>query len=236
MTRKPVKVSIALIFQTPPSVAAAGSAGSFADRVVERNAKKQFVIPGSQLKGKLRHACEQIIKGLEGHVLEDSVLEGSVCDSPRAQTMCLNSTKSHCLICKIFGNSSLPSSLRFHELVAEPGGRAEDSGLVSPSLRAMVSINRQRVTSADNRLFLVETAPYIPQLRFASDKAITGSLDSAAQMKLLLAGLRLITAWGGMKSRGVGWTVRAEATAHFDGKQVQEADWQEVLQLWNDSK
>src|SRR5262245_21180781 len=80
MARKPVNIALTLVFQTPPSIAAAGAFGSIADRVVERNGWGQFIIPGSQVKGKVRHACEQLARALGQ----------PICDSPRAATMCSN--------------------------------------------------------------------------------------------------------------------------------------------------
>ena len=234
MAGKPVKVGIALVFQTPPSIAAAGVLTSIADRVVERNAKGQFVIPGSQVKGKLRHACEQLLRGMEK----------GVCKPPRAETMCPPGTDPPCLLCHVFGGPACPSPLRFHNLVLGDSGKELNPKPPAPSLRAMTGMNRRRATVAEGRLFLVETAPYFPELRFFNDEAITGTLESEAQVKLLLAGLKLIPAWGGMKSRGLGWIARweedgrikvgVEVSAVFDGKPVEMANWQEVRRLWSD--
>jgi CRISPR/Cas system CSM-associated protein Csm3 (group 7 of RAMP superfamily) len=222
---KPVRIGVVLTFQTPPSIAAAGTLGSIADRFAERNARGQFVIPGSQLKGKLRHACEQVV----------GALGQPICQSPRPQTMCPNPPggEPHCPVCVIFGNPAFASPLRFHDLVSDLSEVGENME-VEPSLRAMVSLNRRRATAAEKRLFLVETAPYYPGLRFGNEVAITGNLQTAAQIKLLLAGLKLITAWGGMKSRGAGWSLKTQATALFNNSPVEENAWQEITQLWNE--
>ena len=92
-------------------------------------------------------------------------------------------------------------------------------------------MNRRRGTVADQRLFLVETAPWLPGLPFSNGSAISGKLDSVAQVRLLLAGLKLLPAWGGMKSRGLGWA-SVEATATWEGTPLAPADWQEVMQQW----
>jgi CRISPR/Cas system CSM-associated protein Csm3 (group 7 of RAMP superfamily) len=224
-TMNPLVIDVTLIFETPPSVAAAGATGSIADRFAERNARGQFIIPGSQLKGKLRHACEQFLR---------SVYQ-QICESPRAETMCPNASgiDPQCLVCDLFGNPAFPSPLRFHDLVADIS-RLEGNDETTPSLRAMVSLNRRRATAAEGKLFLVETASYLPELQFSNSRAITGALRSEAQVKLLLAGLKLIRAWGGMKSRGAGWTIRAEVSAAFNGKTVGSGNWQEIKQLWRD--
>lgn len=233
---KPVNVGIALVFQTPPSIAAAGALSSIADRVGERNAKGQFIIPGSQVKGKLRHACEQLLRGIEK----------GICEPPRAETMCPNvlSIDPPCPLCRIFGSPAYPSPLRFHDLVLDVDSEEPGREPLLPSFRAMIGMNRRRAMVAEGRLFLVETAPYFPELRFFNAEAITGTLDSEAQVKLLLAGLKLIPAWGGMKSRGLGWITRweeegrikvgVEVSAVFDRKPVEMTDWQEVRRLWSD--
>ncbi len=228
MANKPVSIKITLVFQTPPSTAASGAFGTMADRVVERNALGQFIIPGSQVKGKLRHSCEQLLRALGK----------DICDSPRAETMCPNSPggESPCLACRIFGNPALPSLLCFHDLVLKTGHGELGSEMGAPSLRAMIGVNRRRATVAEGQLFLVETAPYFSELRFASNEAVSGSLDSEAWVRLLVAGLRLVPAWGGMKSRGLGWTARLEVSATFDGKPVELTNWQGLKNLWTDSK
>jgi CRISPR/Cas system CSM-associated protein Csm3 (group 7 of RAMP superfamily) len=196
--------------------------------VVERNALEQFIIPGSQVKGKVRHACEQLMRALGQRI----------CTAPRAATMCPNSpgTDSPCSICRVFGNPALRSAVHFSDLVWEEGSSVPGDEPVTPALRAMIGINRRRATGAEGRLFLVETAPYFREQRFSNTAAITGTLDSAAQVKLLLAGLRLILAWGGMKSRGLGWITQVEAMATWDGSPVQATNWQEVKQLWSDTE
>jgi CRISPR/Cas system CSM-associated protein Csm3 (group 7 of RAMP superfamily) len=225
MARNAVNVNLTLIFDTPPSIAAAGAFGSIADRVILRNARGQFIVPGSQVKGKVRHACEQLVRALPQ----------PVCEAPRAATMCPNlpDIVSPCVVCSIFGSPAVRSPLRFTDLVWDSGQEMAGREIVTPDRRAMVGLNRRRATAAEGRLFLVETAPYFPELRFTHAQAITGSLDSPAHVKLVLAGLRLIVAWGGMKSRGLGWTTRVDVAATFNGQPVQMTDWQEVQHLWN---
>lgn len=227
MARNPVSIALTLVFQTPPSIAAAGAFGSLADRVVERNARGQFIIPGSQVKGKVRHACEQLVRALD--------VEQRVCEAPRVATMCPNPPGSDppCPICRIFGSPALRSALYFSDLVWEGESMVMEGKTIAPALRAMIGLNRRRATVEEGRLYLVETAPYFREQCFSNTVAITGRLDSEAQVKLLLAGLRLILAWGGMKSRGLGWVTRVEASATFNGSLVQMTDWQEVKRLWS---
>ena len=187
-----VKISLALTFETPPSVGAGGASGTIADKVVTRNASGAFVIPASQVKGKLRHACEQLLRAVGAQL----------CTPPRPERMCpyaKDTLASPCLLCEIFGSPFQRSRLRFHDLVAL------QKDLPHETLRTMVSLNRQRRTAEAGRLFLIETAPHLDGLRFENDEAVTGFVTNERQVHLLLAGLQLLFTWGGGTSRGLGW-------------------------------
>ena len=202
-----LKVSLRVRFATPPSVGAGGVTGTLADKVVTRDARGRFVIPGSQVKGKLRHACEQLLRARGA----------SLCRPPLPERMCPHDERvanPPCLLCALFGSPAERSRLRFHDLVAEET-EADDE-----ALRAMVSLNRRRRTAEAQRLFLVETAPNVPDLLFASEEAITGHVETEAHVHLLLAGLRMLFAWGGGASRGLGWGVLT-ANAWLGGRDVQ---------------
>jgi CRISPR/Cas system CSM-associated protein Csm3 (group 7 of RAMP superfamily) len=205
-----IKIDLTLTFTTPPSVGAGGVSGTLADKVVTRNASGEFIIPASQLKGKLRHACEQLLRA-QGVPL---------CRPPRGEQMCPQVSEDEdagkpmprcaedkykdqprCLLCQIFGSPAYPSRLRFHDLIA-----VQDN-LPDETLRQMVSLNRRRRTAEDKRLFTIETAPNFAGLQFRNSEAITGRLrpDETKYLHLLLAGLKMLFAWGGSSSRGLGW-------------------------------
>ena len=199
-------IDITLQIDTALSVGAGGSGGVLADKAIVRNRLNQLVLPGSHLKGRLRHACEVIAraKGLP------------VCDSPRAENMCpqLSRIKEPpCVICALFGSPAWPSPLQFGDLVygqpneVEPGRFLPDKQ--QPFIRPGASINRRRRTVEEQRLFFTETSPPAALVHFHNGQAISGWLPNderaEAQVKLLLAGLTLIQNWGGGKSRGLGW-------------------------------
>ena len=211
-----VKISLRISFATPPSVGAGGVTGTLADKVVTRDARGRFIIPASQVKGKLRHACKQLLRA-QGVPL---------CHPPQPERMCPHDedVKSPpCLLCKVFGSPAERSRLRFHDLAAE---ESESHG---ETLRAMVSLNRRRRTAEAQRLFLVETAPNVSGLLFGSEEAITGYVEDGGHLQLLLAGLRMLFAWGGGASRGLGWG-ELTARAWLDGQEVQ-LDIEEVKAL-----
>lgn len=188
-----LQIDLTLTVETALSVGAGGSGGVLADKAIVRDRLNRLILPGSHLKGRLRHACEVLARrgGL------------SVCDAPRPQTMCphLGTIPAPCPICQIFGSPAYPGPLHFDSLIY-----AEATPF--PTLRPGVSLNRRRRTAEDQRLYFVETSPPGGQVHFHRSPAIRGWLDAEraeAQTRLLLAGLAFLRTWGGGKSRGLGW-------------------------------
>ncbi|WP_307786254.1 RAMP superfamily CRISPR-associated protein [Okeania sp. KiyG1] len=109
----------------------------------------------------------------------------------------------HCLICQIFGNSSLASRVIFNDLICE-----ENPENLPEILRPGVTINRRRGTAEENKLYFLETSPVNAQLRFTGEILIQGNINpnyvDYAQA-LIWAGLQQINALGGSKSVGLGW-------------------------------
>lgn len=190
-------------------VGAGGSSGSLADKPIIRNAKGKFLIPASQLKGRLRHECEKLARGL-GWL---------ICESPKPETMCPQRAgvtedeaigfqhqyqvdsegHYHCLICQIFGNPVLPSRIIFDDLIC-----IEEPENVPEVLRPGVTLNRRRKTAEDKKLYFLETSPPNTQLPFVGAIHLQSDCPSYAKA-LIAAGLRHIHALGGSKSAGLGW-------------------------------
>lgn len=205
-------ITITLTVDTALSVGAGGSGGVLADKAIVRNRINQLVLPGSHLKGRLRHACEVIARSQNL----------PVCDAPRAETMCPQLPRiihPPCPICTLFGSPVWPSPLQFNDLLyggtrtEDESTTAKDSGLApdeqQPFIRPGASINRRRRTVEEQRLFFIETSPPATLAHFHATRAIVGWLPNdgkaESRVKLLLAGLELIQSWGGGKSRGLGW-------------------------------
>jgi len=172
-------------------VGAGGSSGSRADKSVVRDGYGRPIIPGSQVKGKVRHAAEALVQGLglpgQSHFDDDQSPDN--------------------MIRQLFGSPQVCSPLRFADLTATMGAMftsTENRQLLS-QLRPSVAINRRRGTAEDERLLLQETVPQ--GLVFSADDAISGYLgdDELPAVALLWAALKLTTRWGGAKSRGLGW-------------------------------
>lgn len=197
--------TITAVIDTALCVGAGGSSGSLADKPIVRNSEGNLLIPASQLKGRLRHECEKIARGLHW----------KICFSPNPQKMCpqrggltdnFERTEyqvsgydgHHCLTCQIFGNPVLASSVIFDDLICE-----EDPENLAEVLRPGVTINRRRRTAEEQKLYFLETTPANTKLKF------TGQINLIAAPvyaeALILAGLRHIQALGGSKSAGLGW-------------------------------
>lgn len=232
-------LALTAIVDTALCVGAGGSSGSLADKPILKNAEGRLVIPASQVKGRLRHECEKLVRALQW----------PVCKSPVAQQMCPqragqngadfnlsryrlrqgagqphSERQTHCLICQLFGNPSLPARLHFSDLVC-----TEPEDKIPEALRPGVSINRRRRTAEEQKLYFLETSPANLKLAF------TGSLRLQAacplvegetvpfEKALLAAGLRHIYALGGGKSVGLGWL-------HW---QFDAEDWQPISdEVW----
>lgn len=197
---------ITAVIDTALCVGAGGSSGSLADKPIVRNSEGNLLIPASQLKGRLRHECEKIARGLHW----------AVCNSPNPQTMCPQragltenfqrtqyhvsgyESQHHCLICQIFGNPVLPSRVIFDDLIC-----TEDPDNLPEVLRPGVTINRRRHIAEEQKLYFLETSPANAQIKFTGHIHLSGAPIYAGA--LILAGLRHIHALGGSKSAGLGW-------------------------------
>ncbi|MEM8604858.1 MAG: RAMP superfamily CRISPR-associated protein, partial [Cyanobacteria bacterium P01_H01_bin.121] len=205
-------------------IGSGGSSGSLADKTIVRTADGRLLIPAAQLKGRLRHECEKLARGLQW----------PICRSPNAETMCpqwsdldaparaafhrpdyqLAGVRGHhCLVCQLFGNPVLPSRLIFDDLVCP-----DIPATLPEVLRPGVGINRRRRTAEDQRLYFLETSPVNMQLRFSGQIQLRAGTPIFAKA-LLGAALSHIHSLGSRKSAGLGWltwefdlgTVTAEA-------------------------
>ncbi|MBW4634703.1 MAG: CRISPR-associated protein Csm3 [Iphinoe sp. HA4291-MV1] len=199
------RISLTAVIDTALCVGAGGSDGSLADKPIVRNARRQLIIPASQLKGRLRHECEKLARGLGWQIFE----------SPGAETLCPKEEQvesqfretyqvtgykgHHCRISQIFGNPILPSRIIVDDLICDL--EAEDLPEV---LRPGVTINRRRRIAEDKKLYFLETSPANSQLEFTGKIHLLPDCPEYAR-PLILAGLRHIHALGGSKSVGLGW-------------------------------
>ena len=198
-------IKLTAVIDTALCVGAGGSDGSLADKPIIRNAKGQLIIPASQLKGRLRHECEKLARGLGWLIF----------DSPKAETLCPREEQVesqfretykidgyrgyHCLISQIFGNPILPSRIIVDDLIC-----SIEKDDLPDVLRPGVTINRRRRTSEEKKLYFLETSPANNKLEFTGHIHFLANCPPQTK-PLILSGLRHIHALGGSKSAGLGW-------------------------------
>ncbi|MTJ07801.1 MULTISPECIES: RAMP superfamily CRISPR-associated protein [unclassified Anabaena] len=203
--------TITAIIDSALCVGAGGSSGSLADKPIVRNPEGNLLIPGSQIKGRVRHECEKILRGLNWAISE----------SPNAARMLIRRDNApdkfkrsqyeipgyentyHCLISQIFGDPVLPSRVIFDDLIY-----TEDPENLPEIIRPGVTINRRRRTGEENKLYFLETSPANAKLKFQGKIHIQPSLTPERPdyaKVLILIGLKQIYALGGSKSAGLGW-------------------------------
>jgi CRISPR/Cas system CSM-associated protein Csm3 (group 7 of RAMP superfamily) len=197
------------IIDTALCVGAGGSSGSLADKPIVRNAKGQLLIPGSQIKGRLRHECEKLARALGWQVFYAPTAEAlcpredQVWPHLRQRYQVPGYKGHHCIVSQIFGDPILPSRLIVDDFIC-PLGVDE----LSEVLRPGVTINRRRRTAEEGKLYLLETSPANVQLEFTGAihllKPYTHN-DSDYAKPLIYAALHRIYALGGSKSTGLGW-------------------------------
>lgn len=205
-------LSLTALIDSALCVGAGGSTGSLADKPILRAADGRLLIPGSQLKGRLRHECEKLARALGWPICESPVPE-TMCpqiglsDSAfqredytvRRQEFADGRQQHHCLVCQIFGNPALPSRILVDDLVCQVA-----SDTLPEVLRPGVTMNRRRRTAEDQKLYFLETSPVNVQLPFEGRIHLEPSCPDYAKV-LILAALHHIHALGGSKSAGLGW-------------------------------
>lgn len=214
-----IRIALTVMSQTALSIGASGGTGMIADKSIVRDGWNRPIIPGSHVKGKLRGAAEQLLRGL-GKDIPDPF--------DRARE------KLPTLVSAIFGSSEQRSPLHFADLVGFIGAATEiDTLRTSPEqqrsqIRPSLTINRQRGTAEEGRLFFQEVAP--ETMCFYAQHAIVGESSAFDQshVALLWAALHLSPRWGGAKSRGLGWS-SVDVQMRVDQIILTEADLRQAV-------
>lgn len=200
-------IDLEVLSDTPVSIGAGGSAGTLADKVIVRDSRGRPLIPGSQVKGRARHAAEAIAATLGLGVPQNF---GDETDT---------------IIRRIFGSPQQRAPLHFASLIADVGEAQAVPQWLS-QIRPSVALNRRRGTAEDERLLFQETA--LRGMRFTARPAIVGTLPDLGHVALLWAALRVIDRWGSAKSRGLGWTAM-DVRVTVDGQAQHDAVLAEAL-------
>lgn len=224
-----VEITLKVTFDSPFSIGTGAMADSVADKPLIKDARGCPVIPGSSLKGQVRHECERII-----HALIPNFDQRWACRPPRPDDMCQDG--SICPICRIFGSPWHPSPITFENLTlataVEPPPRGWERlrGVRTTDLRPGVGIGRKRGVAKEDLLYSTET--YAPPPALVYHGRIWGALEERREVALLLAGLRSVPAIGGVRSRGLGWW-RLGVAVRLDGQLAAVDELLQELGQWS---
>ena len=215
-----LEIELTVIAETGLSIGGSGNTGLRADKTMLRDGRNYPIIPASQIKGRLRHACEALLRSV-------SV---PVCHGPYPDKTCpqiVTIPKPPCPICLLFGSPWYRGTLNFFDLHLQPSP-GQDS-----AVRPGIGIDRKRRIARDQLLFLTETTAPGAQPLFQAKPAISGMISDIGVGVLLLAGFQTIHSLGSGKSRGMGWTtIRAKAYAAGHEIMLDEAKSKEALTAW----
>ena len=191
-------------FETPFHIGGGVTGESATIKPLLRDGHGRPYLPGSALKGVLRHEAERIVRALTDD-------PNAVCRAPRAEAMCPQKPRfgEFCPVCRTFGSPAYPSPFHFGDLTA----KATDANLLASTvLRYGVGVSRYRGAAAEDLLYLTEIVPAAPFTPLRG--TIEGVVDEAegnGPLALLLAAVIALRMIGGGRSRGLGW-LRLEVT------------------------
>jgi CRISPR/Cas system CSM-associated protein Csm3 (group 7 of RAMP superfamily) len=222
-----------------------GFGSATVDRTVRRRAapkgkRGEPYVPGSQIKGVLRHHCERLVATFDGHIVSPHALGGFPVD---LVTNFRPLARSGLLIDRLFGTRYEGSCFFVEDAVAAP----DADWPARPHSRT--SIDRVSGTARDQTLFVTEVVA-------GRGRALRGHIQARHpkgaltrdgdgfpfEYALLLAGLLTLDSLGGDKSTGLGrcrvaidetglkWNgaplLLVEALTSFD-----EADWLLLVEM-----
>lgn len=196
-----ITIDVTLTLKSPLNIGSGAQQGTLAQRGMLKDQDGWLYIPASALKGKWRHAVEQVAASLS--------LEPPVCVTH--EKMCRQETP--CAVCQLFGSPWQAGTLRFVDLpVTGPPAimklRDETKYRPKTTQRTSVALNRRCRVAQDQHLF--DTELFWPGVPLEFSGRLHGQIDKK-QAGLLLAGLHLLPALGSGNTAGLGW-VQAEAT------------------------
>lgn len=217
------------------------------DRLLRRRAcgphgERVPFVPGSQIKGVLRHQCERLVALHGGSVVSPHVVSRDIEREALAEFRPL--ARSELLIDRLFGSRYQGDCLFVEDAVPVGTGRQ------APMLHSRTSIDRVSGTARDRTLFVTEVAQSGgPELHsYVRARHPMGVLTQDGdgfpiEYALLLAGLLSLEALGGDKSTGLGrcrvtipgqtvrWNNRHDYPLTNALRTLEDPDWFAFLQL-----
>lgn len=202
-----VRIEVAVTTKSPLNIGSGAQQGTLAKRGMLKDRRGWPYIPASALKGKMRHAVEQVVQTLD--------VKKVVCTTN--QDMC---RENPCAVCRLFGSPWNSGKVRFTDLtIAGPAEvlaikeRLDRSNRQPRTTQRMgVSINRRRRVAEDALLYSTEL--FYPGVTLIFGGVVLGEVDEV-EAGLMVAGLNLIPAMGRGKSGGLGW-ISVETAVYAD--------------------
>lgn len=217
------------------------------DRLIQRRGGRsgQPFIPGAQIKGVLRHACERLTLSLGLDVVpphassEEEEQELVAHFHPLAE-------KGSLIIDRLFGTRFQGDCLFVDSAVAQPGVTAGDRSSPTSAVRARTAMDRVTGTVKERHLFTTEMSDsqWVLQgtIRARHPAGVLTQHEGGFpyEYSLLVAGLLSIEAFGGDKSAGLGRCQITIDKLTWNGQQrsaeecletFAEKDWKEMVDL-----
>ena len=200
-----IEWTYALKFRTVVSVFSGMAVAGLVDNMVVRNHERIPFIPGSSVKGRLRFFAERLLRSVNGDATASGLrihpVGGPDCKIP----------DSACTICRLFGNSSIPSYIWVGDADLDPSLKpffktlldSNRNSVVHPDIevRPGIAISRKLRTALPNHLFFDEAVPSMTS--FLGSILINGSLNET-ETRFLIASARLVDRIGSRKAVGRG--------------------------------
>lgn len=213
-----VEITVTVTLKSPLSIGSGAQQGTLAQRGLLKDHTGWPYIPASTLKGRLRHAVEQIVSATDNR---QTVLD------PHAHRV----RHANDIVTHLFGAPWAPGQVVFADLhLSGPPAvmtyRRRRPAFPLTTQRTQVSINRRRGVAQDERLFSTEL--FWPGIPLEFQGCLQGAL-SPADAAWLAAGLAWLPALGRSKSSGLGW-IKVETETRIDGQLWTLADLRRALQ------
>lgn len=194
-----------LKFRSVVSVFSGLAVAGLVDNMVVRNHERIPVIPGSSVKGRWRFFAERLLRTANGDATASGLrihpLDGPDCKIP----------ESACTICRLFGNSAIPSLIWTGNAELDPSLKPyfksllelNRNSVVHPDteLRSGIAMSRKFRTALPNHLFFDEAVPAMTV--FLGSILIKGTINETEQ-HFLDASARLVDRIGSRKAIGRG--------------------------------
>lgn len=196
-----VEIAMTLTLRSPLNIGSGAQQGTLAKRGMLKDREGWPYIPASALKGRWRHAAEQIAAALDLRVCATH------------HDMC---RQEPCSVCQLFGSPWTKGQVRFVNLALTGPKtiislRQDPAYRPNTTTRTGVAINRRRRVAQDD--FLYDTELFLPGVPLEFSGTVQGDI-SKEQTALLVAALNMIPAMGRSKTAGLGWfSVTTEVVA-----------------------